>query len=535
MRADLYSVPLRNQRVRRLPAAAVLLALFILAPAVQPPARALTPLPSSGVLVPLYEPPGPEWTAVVQAKLANPSLPFLVVVNPHDGPGPVRQPSYVDGIKALKSAGAKVFGYVFTGGGQADISWVESQIDSYRSWYGVSGVFYDGMPNAPGYESYYRALGSYAKGLGLYTIGNPGTALPESYVGILDLYVLDEGPSPPTSLGPYPAARSASIIYGVSTLAGEDVVALSRLTGFVYITNQVGPNPYNALPPYFQQMVSLLASRFHPAPAPGPTVTVASTMEGGGKVAGYRVTVESKGWVVASGFTPLTFKATPGSSYFIEADNYNGSVLGRWSTGATPNTMTYVAPAKSATVTAYYSSGKTVPVTDRSVGPGGVPLVGLPAAVSAHGVADDSGLTPLTFEASAGETYLVQAGDSRPDAVVAWAGGSGNPLTVTPGSEMNLTAVYASTATPPPVTTTVSNTSSTASAEANTTTSRASSTTAPAGTAPPVVPPSDPGPLHFALTVAAVAGVASVLVAALSLLAPERGRLERQQRLDSYC
>lgn len=220
---------------------------------------ATRPLSPSGIIIPLYAGPGPDWSSVIQAKRAHPALPFIVIVNPSSGPGAARKPGFATGVDGLKSAGIQVFGYVYTGNGRRNASRVEAEISAYESWYGVQGIFFDGMPNVPGYEGYYSALGSYAKSLGLYTAGNPGTTLPRTYAGILDLYVLDEGPSPPTSRGGFPLGSTASLVYGVPSITRQYVSSLSRLSGYVYITDQGLPNPYNALPSYFDSLVSLLA------------------------------------------------------------------------------------------------------------------------------------------------------------------------------------------------------------------------------------------------------------------------------------
>ena len=57
------------------------------------------------------------------------------------------------------------------------LSSVVADINAYKAWYGVSGVFLDEMSNVVGHESYYSALTSYSHSLDLATVvGNPGAA-----------------------------------------------------------------------------------------------------------------------------------------------------------------------------------------------------------------------------------------------------------------------------------------------------------------------------------------------------------------------
>jgi Spherulation-specific family 4 len=38
-------------------------------------------------MIPFYSYPGDDWNTVVQAKLANPTVPVVAIINPPDGPG----------------------------------------------------------------------------------------------------------------------------------------------------------------------------------------------------------------------------------------------------------------------------------------------------------------------------------------------------------------------------------------------------------------------------------------------------------------
>jgi hypothetical protein len=69
-----------------------------------------------GIAIPLYTyPTDGTWTAVINAKQSYPNVPFIAVINPSSGPGPSKDPNYVQGIKNLQAAGITVLGYVATG------------------------------------------------------------------------------------------------------------------------------------------------------------------------------------------------------------------------------------------------------------------------------------------------------------------------------------------------------------------------------------------------------------------------------------
>ncbi len=158
---------------------------------------------NSGLAIPLYTYPcftatQCTWTSVIQARQAYPSVPLLAVINPNSGPGRSKDPNYVQGIKNLQAAGVVVLGYVWTGYGRASLSKVD-QVSSYKNWYAVNGIFFDGMAYITGSENYYSTLNSYVKSLGMtYTMGNPGTTTLKSYVGTLDSIIIHEDAGTPS-------------------------------------------------------------------------------------------------------------------------------------------------------------------------------------------------------------------------------------------------------------------------------------------------------------------------------------------------
>lgn len=236
------------------------------APAVKAPAptTSLTPAPS-GTLVPLYTSPAhPSWTQIVEGKMANPTVPVLAVVNPSNGPGSGLDATYQAGIRKLTAAGIKVLGYVATGYSARSQAAVRADMDHWRSWYpNVAGIFFDEMSRSAGKEDYYRGQDVYAKALGFtYTVGNPGSDTTPSYVGVVDMILVYENAglvTPSNWHANYPRERFGIIPYSIPSLDSNYLATVKKNVGFIYLTNDTLPNPWDTLPPYFGTLLADLA------------------------------------------------------------------------------------------------------------------------------------------------------------------------------------------------------------------------------------------------------------------------------------
>lgn len=220
----------------------------------------------TGILVPLYRHPDSTWDDLIQVKHAHHNVPIVAIINPDNGPG-FWDPAYVLGIKKLQSAGIPVIGYVYTRYGARDSSEITVDIDTYKNWYGVNGIFFDEMENAPGKEDYYLHLSSYAKSIGLnFTVGNPGKDVSSSYIGTVDNIVIYEHsglPSIESLKGwhvQYSKYNFSILPYGVDKLDAKFVKSVSHHVGLIYITDQTLPNPWYSLATYLDQLVSLVGS-----------------------------------------------------------------------------------------------------------------------------------------------------------------------------------------------------------------------------------------------------------------------------------
>jgi hypothetical protein len=229
--------------------------------------------PTTGLLIPFYLYPqvwisGNAYEQLASIATAHPSVGITAVINPDSGPGTSQDPNFVQGISILKNAGIHVIGYIYTSYASRPIADVEADIDRYVSFYGssISGIMFDEMSNTAGNENYYSTLSNYAKSKGLtFTAGNPGTDTLPSYIGTVDTLNIYEGSGVP-SLGylsggwhsNYSKQNFSLVVYGVPSLNQTYITSAAKYVGYMYITDANLPNPYDTLPPYLEQLVTIL-------------------------------------------------------------------------------------------------------------------------------------------------------------------------------------------------------------------------------------------------------------------------------------
>jgi hypothetical protein len=219
---------------------------------------------ATGTIVPLYsDPSDSSWTAIVAAKQQHPSVPVIAIVNPDSGPGSSRDASYSTGIGKLQAGGIKVIGYVATGYTARGIAAVEADIDRWKSFYPtIQGIFFDEQSNQPGDEGFYRTVSQYAKANAFsFTVGNPGADTGPTYVGVVDVGLIYESLGLPNTSSltgwhtGYPPTNFGIIPYGAA-LDHAYVQRARAYVGYVYVTSDNLPNPWDSLPPYFADLLA---------------------------------------------------------------------------------------------------------------------------------------------------------------------------------------------------------------------------------------------------------------------------------------
>ena len=192
----------------------------------------------------------------------------LLVINPNSGPGKIPDRAYRQAVALTKKAGARVLGYVPTGYGSRDLVAVEDDVDRYRSWYGVDGIFLDEASSDAASLSYYGKLARHIRSArGSLVVLNPGVVPARGYFDIADVVVTFEGPvgwyakaveDAPTWLKDIPAGRIAHLVYGASHEQALRALELGAHAGYFYATVGLQPHPW-FIPDYMDEMETLLA------------------------------------------------------------------------------------------------------------------------------------------------------------------------------------------------------------------------------------------------------------------------------------
>jgi len=221
---------------------------------------------TAATIVPLYSyPTESPWSAIVSAKLAHPSVPVIAIANVDNGPGTASDSAFTSGIHALATAGIVVIGYVYTSYGARATATVKADIDAWHRFYPtVSGIFFDEESNTTGGDAYYRDLGTYAKSNGMnLTVGNPGTDTGSAYINALDVTFIYESAGLPstTMLANWRSSYALTRVGVIPYAANFDLTWLQQArsaVGYIYVTNDDLPNPWDTLPSYFSNLLAAL-------------------------------------------------------------------------------------------------------------------------------------------------------------------------------------------------------------------------------------------------------------------------------------
>ena len=229
---------------------------------------------TSGVLIPMYiYPTDPAWSQVISIHNAHPGSKVDIIANVNSGPGTAVNNDYVTGIANMRANGIPVLGYVFTSYCARPLNAAAGDIQLWRVFYpNMNGILLDQMQNNPNTScaggqtpsQYYKTLAGSAKYAGFnFVVGNPGTQTNQQFVGTVDTMIIYENPGTPsistlqanTFNGAFPKTNFAYDAYNVPALNDTFVQQSTNYVGWLYITNDNLPNPYDTIPPYLDQEV----------------------------------------------------------------------------------------------------------------------------------------------------------------------------------------------------------------------------------------------------------------------------------------
>ncbi|MGB2832519.1 MAG: spherulation-specific family 4 protein [Methylotenera sp.] len=225
------------------------------------------------ILVPAYFYPSsdPNLSFWDEMTVAAGQVNITAIMNPNSGPSNAVNSDYTAAVGAFRAAGGKVIGYVSTQYGALDASTVLADVNAYKNFYTIDGIFLDEMSNlsidAPYYQSLYTSIKMEQSSYQIF--GNAGTNTPKEYASAADVLITFENQTGYSSNTPdawttnYSASHFANLLYNVSTTAEMQAavsLAASRNVGYIYVTNDSGANPWDTLPSYWNAEVAAVSA-----------------------------------------------------------------------------------------------------------------------------------------------------------------------------------------------------------------------------------------------------------------------------------
>jgi len=407
----------------------------------------------SGIIVPLYLPPGTGWDSLVQAKISHPTVPILAIINPLNGSGQVQNPDYVQGVQNLQSNGITVLGYVYTNYAARNSTEVVNEIVEYKRFYNVTGIFFDQMSYVAGNETYYKNLDTIAKSLGItLTIGNAGVDTVPSYVETVDNIVTYDNATLPTIQyldgwhKNFTKNNFSIIAFGVNSLDKSFVTHASSFVEYMYITNGSLPNPFDSVPSYFGDLASALDNSSNTSAI--DTLTIKPVDMLANQIRGMWTELhDNNGTTISSGFAPKSYTVTSGKQYTVFVSGWNNTKFDHWDDAST-NPYRAITPTHDMMLTAYYSgviaTDNIRTLTIKSEDMSGSQIVGMWTELHApKGGLINSGFAPKSYSVTFGKQYTVFVSGWNGTVFDHWDDASTNPYRVIiPTQDMMLTAYY---------------------------------------------------------------------------------------------
>jgi hypothetical protein len=194
-------------------------------------------------------------------------------MNPNNGPSATVDSNYTSAVQALRNAGGRVLGYIYSSYTARALTEVESDIDRYHAFYLIDGFFVDEMTNDSNaaHLAYYEELYQYikAKRASYGVVGNSGINTLAGYLTrpTVDALVTFESntgypqyaPDPWTQT--QPATAFSHLCYDVpasDTMTNYVRLAVAHNVGYIYVTDDRGNNPWDTLPSFWQAEVDLV-------------------------------------------------------------------------------------------------------------------------------------------------------------------------------------------------------------------------------------------------------------------------------------
>jgi hypothetical protein len=217
--------------------------------------------------VPAYYAPGAEWDHLI----ASAPTVGMIVFNPASGPGTATDPAYTDALARAKAAGITVLGYVATSYGARAEADIIADINRYYDLYAPAGIYFAEGPmdaDCTAMEEMYHRMALAVRARDAHAALAVGTRYCPTYIVFFDMMVQfarnwTEYQNEYTVPSWMPANSPQRFIHFIHSVPAEDAgramsLVISRGAGWVFVTDGTDPNPWGALPPYFDAELAAL-------------------------------------------------------------------------------------------------------------------------------------------------------------------------------------------------------------------------------------------------------------------------------------
>jgi Spherulation-specific family 4 len=218
------------------------------------------------MIVPAYWDPDSQWQRII----ADAPTVGMIIFNPHSGPGTATDPAYPPVIAQAQAKGIRVLGYVSTAYGQRAEADIDADVNGYYSLYSPSGIYFAEGPmenDCDTLQPLYQRLTTLAQSHDSKAYLAIGTRYCPTFITFSDLmvefaetYSMYQGYASPSWMPGNSPERFCHFVSEVPGAAAASVLsrAIRLGAGWVFTTDGTAPNPWGALPSYYDQEVAAL-------------------------------------------------------------------------------------------------------------------------------------------------------------------------------------------------------------------------------------------------------------------------------------
>jgi hypothetical protein len=218
------------------------------------------------MIVPAYWDPDQQWQKII----ADAPTVGMIIFNPDNGPGTATKAAYTAAIAQAQAANIIVLGYVSTQYGQRAEADIDADVNGYYQYYSPSGIYFAEGPTADTCDTLqaeYQRLTALAHSHDSSAYLAIGTRFCPTFITFSDLmvefaetYSTYQSYTTPSWMPSGSPERFCHFISEVPDNEASHVLsmAVGFGAGWVFTTDGVLPNPWGALPSYYDQEVAAI-------------------------------------------------------------------------------------------------------------------------------------------------------------------------------------------------------------------------------------------------------------------------------------